>query len=45
MGAPRDDQVAFLASIQRDLNGIADTDRHCRRRAFEALTKRYADPT
>uniref|UniRef100_A0A7S0DBU7 Uncharacterized protein n=1 Tax=Micromonas pusilla TaxID=38833 RepID=A0A7S0DBU7_MICPS len=34
------DAAAFLASIQRDLNGISDADRSTRRRAFDALTKR-----
>ena len=38
------DAAAFLASIQRDLNGISDADRSTRRRAFDALTKRYVVP-
>jgi hypothetical protein len=38
------DAAAFLASIQRDLNGISDADRSTRRRAFDALTKRYVIP-
>jgi hypothetical protein len=35
------DPAAFLASIQRDLNGLVDTDRSTRRRAFDVLTNRY----
>jgi hypothetical protein len=38
------DAAAFLASIQRDLNGISDADRSTRRRAFDALIKRCVVP-